>query len=127
MQAARNRHGLATAGSILAVIGGLAAITPASVAAATLHKCANTTVVITESAGETGAVTHFNLPIRAIATQGIGCAGAYKFLKAEYGKQITVTPEKFKCVTGKFKAPAGLVPMQCTKPGVKIQFAIQGG
>jgi hypothetical protein len=127
MRAARNRHGLATAGGILALIGGLAAITPASVAAATVHKCANKTVVITEPGVEGKEPTHFSLPIKAITTQGIGCTGAYKFLTAVYGKSNTVTPEKFKCVVAKFKAPPGLVPESCTKPGVKITFAAPGG
>jgi hypothetical protein len=128
MRAARNRQGLATAGGILALIGGLAAITPASVAAATVHKCANKTVVITESSGEPGAApTHFPLKIQAITTQGTGCTGAYKFLTSEFGKANTVTPEKFKCVVAKFKAPPGLVPESCTKPGVKITFAAPGG
>jgi hypothetical protein len=128
MQAAPKWHGLATAGGVLALLGGLAAITPASVAAATVHKCANKTVVITESSGEAGvAPTHFPLPIKQITAQGTGCTGAYKFLTAEFGKSNTVTPEKFKCVVAKFKAPPGLVPESCTKPGVKITFAAPGG
>jgi hypothetical protein len=128
MRAARNRHGLATAGGILALIGGLAAITPATVAAATVHKCANKTVVLTESSGESGAApSHFSLPIKAITAQGTGCAGAYKFLTAEFGKANTVTPEKFKCVVAKFKVPAGLVPESCSKPGVKITFGAPCG
>ena len=131
MQAARKWHGLATAGSILALLGGLAAITPASVAAATVHKCASKTITITEQAPEGGAPTHFQEPIKAITTQGIGCTGAYKFLNALFTPSSTtsagVTPEKFKCVIAKFKAPPGLVPESCSKPGVKIQFAVQGG
>ena len=129
MQAARKWHGLATAGSILALLGGLAAITPASVAAATVHKCANKTIAISETTSE--GVQHFSMPVKAITTQGIGCTGAYKFFNALYAHpsttSATVTPEKFKCVVAKFKAPAGLVPEQCSKPGVKIQFAVQGG
>jgi hypothetical protein len=127
MRAALNRQGLATAGGVLALIGGLAAITPASVAAATVHKCANKTVVITQEGVEGGTPTHFPLAIKAITAQGIGCTGADKFLTAEFSKSNTVTPEKFKCVVAKFKAPAGLVPEACTKPGVKITFAAPGG
>jgi hypothetical protein len=129
MQAARKWQGLATVGSILALAGGLAAITPASVAAATVHKCANKTIVITETTSE--GVNHIPMPIKAITTQGIGCTGAYKFFNALFTPSSTtspaVTPEKFKCVIAKFKAPVGLVPEQCSKPGVKIQFAVQGG
>lgn len=127
MQAAPKWHGLAAAGSVLALLGGLAAITPASVAAATVHKCANKTIVITEPGVEGAAPTHFPLAIKAITAQGTGCTGAYKFLNAEFTKSNTVTPEKFKCVVAKFKAPAGLVPESCSKPGVKITFAAPGG
>jgi hypothetical protein len=126
MQAARKWQGLATAGSILALLGGLAAITPASVAAATVHKCANKTLTLELSTGE-GGVRDYPAPIKAITTQGISCAGAYKFFNAFYHNHTQVEPEHFTCKTGKFKAPAGLVPQVCTKPGVKIQFAVQGG
>jgi len=126
MQAARNWHGLATAGSILALLGGLAAITPASVAAATVHKCANKTLTLNLPTGE-GGTRQYPEPIKAITTEGIGCAGAYKFFSAYFGRQTQTAPEGFVCKTAKFKAPAGLVPQSCSKPGVKIQFAVQGG
>jgi hypothetical protein len=126
MQAARKWHGLATAGSILALFGGLAAISPASVAAATVHKCANKTLTLTLPSGE-GGTRQYPEPIKAITTQGISCVAAYKFFSAFFGRQTQAAPDNFICKTGKFKAPAGLVPQSCTKPGVKIQFAVQGG
>ncbi len=75
-----------------------------------------------------GGVRQYPEPIKAITTQGISCAGAYKFLSAFFHNHTQgVEPEHFQCKTGRFKAPAGLVPQLCTKPGVKIQFAVQGG
>ena len=126
MQAARNRHGLATAGGILALIGGLAAITPASVAAATVHKCANKTITLELSNGE-GGVRQYPDTVKAITTQGTSCAAAYKFIGSYLGSQTGKVSDKYSCKVAKFKAPDGLVPESCTKPGVKIQFAIQGG
>ena len=110
----------------MVLLGGLAAITPATVSAATVHKCANKTVTLELSNGE-GGVRQYPDTIKAISTQGISCSGAYKFLSAYLQRQTAAVPGKFTCKVAKFKAPAGLVPQSCTKPGVKIQFASPGG
>jgi hypothetical protein len=127
MQAAPKWQGLATLASVVALGGGLAAISPAVAVAAT-HNCGQTTVSIKIEAEEGSAPKTFKEPIKAIKTRGVSCASAYKFLSVLNNDHSGKTPEGYKCGIGKFKAPAGLVPETCTKSGGrKIEFAMQGG
>jgi hypothetical protein len=125
MKAARKWQGLATIASVMALAGGLAAITP-GVAVAATHSCGSKTVVI-ERAGEEGAPpSKFKFPVAQISTQGVSCQAAYAFL-TKYYNSTSGTPEKYKCAAGHFKVPSGKVPTACTRPGKKIQWAGQGG
>lgn len=126
MKAARKWQGLATVASFMALAGGLAAITP-GVAVAATHSCGNKTIVI-ERPGENGAPpSKFKMPTAAISTQGVSCQAAYAFITKLYNATTSGTPEKYKCVAGHFKVPAGKVPEVCTRPGKKIQWAGEGG
>jgi hypothetical protein len=125
MKAARKWQGLATIASVTALAGGLAAITP-GVAVAATHTCANKTITI-ERPGEAGLpASKFKVPVAVVSTQGVSCQAAYSFIAKIYGGQGGA-PEKYKCTTGHFKAPAGRVPEVCTRPGKKIQWAGPGG
>jgi hypothetical protein len=120
--------GSAVLGGVLALAGGGAvALTPGAVAAAPLQKCANKSEVIEIQGAPTEAPQKFKITYKAISTQGVSCAAAYKFLGLESKNKTTTAPEKYKCKSGHFKAPAGLVPQVCTKPGAKIQYAAPGG
>lgn len=128
MQARLRWKGSAVLGGVLALAGGGAALAPGAIAAsAPVHKCANKVEVL-EIAGAPGeAPRTVKVTIKAISSQGVSCAAAYKFLGLQY-KNTTSTPaEGYKCNTGRFKAPVGTVPEICTKPGAKIQFAGPGG
>lgn len=115
-------------GGVLALAGGGAvALTPGAVAAPVVHKCANKSEVL-ELVGAPGeAPQKFKITYKAISTQGVTCAAAYKFLGLESKNKTTTAPEKYKCTIGHFKAPSGLVPQVCKKPGAKIQYAAPGG
>jgi hypothetical protein len=112
---------------MLALAGGSAALAPGAIAAAPVHKCANKVEVlkIAGAAGEAPQV--IKVTIKAISSQGVSCAAAYKFLGLQYSDTTSTPPEGYKCSPGKFKAPVGSVPEVCTKPGAKIQFAGPGG
>jgi hypothetical protein len=127
MKAARKWQGLATIASVTALAGGLAAITP-GVAVAATHTCASKTITI-ERPGEAGLpASKFKVPVAVVSTQGVTCQAAYSFIAKVYGGSSTGgTPEKYKCVSGHFKAPAGRVPEVCTRPGKRIQWAGPGG
>lgn len=127
----RTRLGLkesAALGGVLALAGGGAvALTPGAVAAPVVHKCANKAEVL-ELPGVPGeAPRKYTITYKAISTQGVSCAAAYKFLALEVKNKAAAPVEKYKCTIGHFKAPAGLVPQVCTKRGAKIQFAAPGG
>ena len=62
-----------------------------------------------------------------IAASGISCTGAFKFVNNVYNNHTSTTPEHFKCTNGHFKAPLGYFAEECTRKGVKIQYAGQGG
>jgi hypothetical protein len=127
MQAAGRRHGLATVASALALLAGAAALAPAaSASSGATHACANKVVTL-ELEDEPGVKTPFKMTIKAIATQGVSCGAAYKFLGLLETGHSTTTPEHFKCKLGHFKVAAGLVPQVCARPGARIQFAQQGG
>jgi hypothetical protein len=127
MQAAPRWQGLATLASVVALGGGLAAITPGTAVAAS-HDCGQTTITITIAGEEGAAPRKFKEPIKAIKTEGVSCASAFKFVSALYNNHSSKTPEGYKCGLAKFKTPAGFVPEQCTKSGGrKVQFAGRGG
>jgi hypothetical protein len=127
MEAAGRWHGLATAGGVLAIVAGAAALTPGASASGTAHSCANKTETI-EVKGEPGsAPTKFKETIKAISTEGVSCAAAYKFLGLQVRNTTQTTPEHYKCKTGHFKVPLGYVPMVCTHAGAKIKYGQQGG
>jgi hypothetical protein len=127
MQAAPRWQGLATLASVVALGGGLAAIAPGTAVAAS-HDCGQTTITITIAGEEGAAPRKFKEPIKAIKTEGVSCASAFKFVSALYNNHTSKTPEGYKCTGAKFKAPLGFVPEQCTKSGGrKIQFAGRGG
>lgn len=110
--------------SVLAL--GALALTPGAATAST-HACGSHTVIV-EIEGEPGKPkSKFKLPIKQIATEGVSCASAFKFVSGLYTSTTGKTPEGYKCTIGKFKVPAGSVPERCTKPGKKIQFAGKGG
>ncbi len=127
MEARLGSKRMAALGGLLALAGGTAVLTPGAMAAGPVHKCANKTVVI-EIPGVAGeAPRMYKVTIKAISTQGVSCAAAYKFLALQYKNHTSTIPEHYKCATGKFKVPVGTVPQVCTKPGAKIQYAGQGG
>ncbi len=123
MKAVRRWQGLATIGSVPALALGAPALIPGAAVAST-HACGNHTIVIEQETEPGKPKTKFKLPVKQIVTQGVSCTSAYKVITAVYGGKPA---EGFKCTSGKFKVPKGLVPTQCTKPGKKIQFAGQGG
>jgi hypothetical protein len=125
MKAVRKWQGPATLASAVALLCGAGALVPSASLAAT-HQCGSKTITI-ERAGENGApASKFKLPTVDISTQGVSCQAAYAFLTKLYNSS-SGTPEKYKCVVGHFKAPAGKVPEVCTRPGKKIQWAGAGG
>jgi hypothetical protein len=126
MKAAPKWQGLATIASVMALAGGLAAITP-GVAVAATHSCGGKTIVV-ERPGEDGAPpSKFKFPVAQISTQGVSCQAAYAFITKVYNSTSGGTPEKYKCVAGHFKVPSGKVPEVCSRPGKKIQWAGEGG
>jgi hypothetical protein len=128
MQARLNWKGSAVLGGVLALAGGGAALAPGAIAAsAPVHKCANKVEVL-EIAGAAGeAPQTVKLTVKAISSQGVSCAAAYKFLALQLKNTTSTAPESYKCKIGRFKAPPGSVPEVCTKPGAKIQYAGPGG
>jgi hypothetical protein len=116
---------VAAVGTILALLGGAAALTPGAQAAGQTHKCANQVETI-ELPGPSGPTT-VKTTVKDISTQGVTCAAAYKFLILTYKSTSAVAPEHYKCKTGHFKAPTGYVPEVCTRPGARIQYAAHGG
>lgn len=127
MDAAGKRHGLATVGGVVALLAGTAALAPGAFASGTIHKCANKTETINLPGARAGEPTTFKTTVKAISTQGVSCAAAYRFLGLLYKNNSQVAPEKYKCKSGHFKAPIGYVPQVCTRPGARIQYAGQGG
>jgi hypothetical protein len=115
-------------GSVLALAGsGAVALTPGALAAPALQKCANKSETIEIQGAPTEAPRKYKITYKAISAGGVSCAAAYKFLALQAKNKTTVAPEKYKCTIGHFKAPAGLVPQVCTKPGAKIEYAFPGG
>jgi len=127
MEARLKGRRLAVLGGLLALAGGAAALTPGASAAGSLHKCANTTLVLEITGAPGEAARKYKLTIKAISTQGVSCTAAYKFIHLEETNKTRTVPEHYKCTSGHFKAPIGTVPTTCTKPGAKIQFAGPGG
>jgi hypothetical protein len=127
MEARLRWKGPAVLAGVLALAGGGAALTPGAIAAPAVHKCANKAEVL-EIAGAAGeAPQTVKVTIKAISSQGVSCAAAYKFLALQFKDTTSTAPEGYKCKNGGFKAPAGSVPEVCTKPGAKIQYAGPGG
>jgi hypothetical protein len=127
MDVVRRRQGFAAIGSLLGLVAGIAALTPGASAAPTVHSCGNRIVSVAVP-GEPGAApTTVKIRVKNISSQGVSCTAAYEFLGLLYNNHGTSTPEKYKCVIGHFKVPAGSVPEICTKRGAKLQFAGQGG
>jgi hypothetical protein len=127
MQARLNWKGSAALGGVLALAGAGAVLTPGAIAAPAVHKCANKVEVL-EIAGAAGeAPRTFKVTVKAISSQGVSCAAAYKFLALQFKNTTSTAPEGYKCKNGGFKAPVGSVPEVCTKPGAKIQYAGPGG
>lgn len=119
--------GSAALGGVLALVGGGAVLSSGAVAAPVVHKCANKVEVL-EIAGAPGeAPRTVKVTVKAISSQGVSCAAAYKFLALQFKDTTSTAPEGYKCKNGGFKAPAGSVPEVCTKPGAKIQYAGPGG
>jgi hypothetical protein len=127
MEARLKSRRFAALGGLLALAGGVAALTPGASAAGTVHKCANKALVLELPGAPGEAPRKYKLTIKAIAAQGVSCAAAYKFIGLEETNTTRTTPEHYKCTSGHFKAPIGTVPTTCTKPGAKIQFAGPGG
>jgi hypothetical protein len=126
MEAARKWHGLAVVGSIVALGAGTAALAPGASATSQPHSCANKPVTLKIEDGM-GGTTNYKTTVKAISAQGVSCTSAYKFLVAYLNNKSKTLPEKYKCKIARFKAPLGYVPQVCTKSGVKLQFAQQGG
>jgi hypothetical protein len=107
MDAARRWRAVASIAGVLVLLSGAAALTPAGAGAVTTHKCANKTLTL-ELSNDEGGVRQYPEPIKAITTQGISCAGAYKFLNAFFHNHTTgVEPEHFKCRPGNSKSRRG--------------------
>jgi hypothetical protein len=127
MEARNMWKGSAMLGGVLALAGGGSALTPGAIAAPAVHKCANKVEAL-EIAGVAGeAPRKLKVTIKAISSQGVSCAAAYKFVALQLKNTTSTVPEGFKCKVGGFKAPVGSVPEVCTKPGAKIQYAGPGG
>lgn len=124
MQVFARGHTIA-AGTLLALAGAVAALSPGAFAAGPAHTCANRVETL-ELQGPSGT-RKVKMTVKAISTQGVTCAAAYKFLDLEVKNTTAVTPEHYRCKSGHFKAPVGYVPVVCTKPGARIQYAQQGG
>jgi hypothetical protein len=119
----------ALAGTV-GVTGLLAAVAlaPGAQASSPVHKCGNKTYTIEIESGEVGVPPRmFKTPAKSITAQGVSCQAAYKFIAALYKDHTNTPPEHYKCTTGKFKVPAGLVPQVCTRKGAKITYGAQGG
>jgi hypothetical protein len=110
-------------GSCLALALGALALLPGAAVAST-HACGNHTFVLELESEPGKPKTKYNLPVKQIATEGVSCASALKFLSSYF--KTGKAAEGYKCGVAKFKAH-GLVPERCTKPGKKIQYAQQGG
>jgi hypothetical protein len=119
------RHRLTTVGGLAAMVVAAAALAPGALAAGQAHTCADKVFVI-ETPGPAGTIKN-KLPVKAISTQGVSCAAAYKFIGLAFKNMTSTYPEHYKCKTGHFKVPLGYVPQVCTKPGAKIQYAVHGG
>jgi hypothetical protein len=117
---------LAMVTSALALSVAAAVLAPSALAAGTVHRCGNIKVTLTEMGAE-GKTTSFHLPVKQITAQGVTCAAAIKFIKLQFKNTTGAVPLHYKCKTGHFKVPLGMVPQVCTRPGVKIQYAAQGG
>jgi hypothetical protein len=127
MEARLRWKGSAVLGSVLALAGGGAALTPGAIAAPAVHKCANKVEVL-EIAGAAGeAPRTFKVTVKAISSQGVSCTAAYKFLALQFKNTTSTAPEGYKCKSGRFKVPVGSVAEVCTKQGAKIQYAGPGG
>jgi hypothetical protein len=129
MQAHRKRQALAATVISSLVLLGTAGLGTGAQAAGSLHKCGNRSFTIEIAQGTVPQTFHkFPITVKDIAVSGISCKGAFKFLNKLYTNHTpSITPEHFKCVGGHFKAPIGSVPEVCTRKGVKIQYAGQGG
>lgn len=126
MEAAGTRHGLAVIGSIVALGAATAALAPGASASAPVHSCANKVETL-QIADGMGGTTNYKTTVKAITAQGASCTAAYKFIGLLEHNKATTEPEHYKCKIGHFKAPLGYVPQLCTKPGIRLQFAQQGG
>jgi hypothetical protein len=119
----------ALAGTV-GVTGLLAAVAlaPGAQASSPVHHCGNKTYTIEIESGEVGVAPRmFKTPAKSITAQGVSCQTAYKFIAALYKDHTSTPPDHYKCTTGKFKVPAGLVPQVCTRKGAKITYGAQGG
>lgn len=127
MKAVRKWQGLATLGGVFALAAGTAGLAPGASASPTVHECGNKSYTIEIQNGEGEAPSKFKLSVKAISAQRVSCQAAYKLIGLIYKDTTGKTPEKYKCAAGHFKVPAGRVPEVCTRPGIKIKFAGQGG
>jgi hypothetical protein len=125
MTAVRKWQGPATLASAVALLCGAGALVPSASLAAT-HQCGSKKITFERPAENGSPASKFKLDTVDISTQGVSCQAAYAFLTKLYNG-AGGAPEKYKCVVGHFKVPAGKVPEVCTRPGKKIQWAGQGG
>jgi hypothetical protein len=114
-------------GGLLTLSATAAVLAPGATAAPTLHKCANKTEVLEIARAPGEAVQMFKVTYKAIATHGVSCTAAYKFIALDVKDKTSTPPEGYKCKNGGFKAPLGSVPETCTKGPAKIEFAGPGG
>lgn len=99
MEARVRWKGSAVLGGVLALAGGGA-----------VHKCANKVEVLEISGVAGEAPRQLKVTVKAISSQGVSCAAAYKFLALQFKNTTSTVPEGFKCKVGRFKAPAAACP-----------------
>jgi hypothetical protein len=114
-------------GGLLTLTVGAATLAPGATAAPVLHKCPNKLEVLEIEVGPGEAPNVVKVTYKAIATHGVTCAAADKFLGLEVKDRTSTPPEGYKCKNGGFKAPVGSVAETCTKGTSRIQFAGPGG
>jgi hypothetical protein len=124
MKARSKWNALAGTAGVSALIAAAALVPGAQ--AATVHHCGNKSETLEIETGEAKPEI-VKTTAKNIVAQGLTCSAAYKFLSALYKDHTATPPQHFKCTVGHFKAPVGYVPQVCTRRGMKVQYATQGG